>query len=113
MSGFEWIPLLSPKPLSEFTPAEFQTHVRSLYHKPEPKRKEPVRTVLPKLTPKGNVSLLIRRKPQWVSREEITQAAKELGRLESEVWLYIAKKKIKVSDAKSEGEINFQLNSTP
>lgn len=113
MTGFDWIPLLSGCPLSQMTPAEFKHHVRGLYHKPEPKRKEPVRTVLPKLTAKGNVSLLIRRKPQWISREEIAQAAKELGRPESEIWLYVGKKKIRVSDAKTEGEITADLSSIP
>lgn len=108
-----WIPLLSGKPLSEFTPEDFKLHVRSLYHKPEPKRAAPVRTVLPKLTPKGNISLLIRRKPQWISREEIAEAAKELSVEERLVWNYVAKKKIKVSDAKTEGEITVDLSSIP
>lgn len=111
--SFAWIPLLSGKPLKEFSPAELKAHVRALYHKPEPKRKEPVRLILPKLTSKGNISLLVRRKPQWISREEITEAAKELSVEERLVWIYVAKKKIKVSDARTEGEVTVDLSSIP
>jgi len=113
MIGFNWIPLLSPKALLEFNPEEFKAHIRSLYHKTEPKRAEPVRTILPKLTAKGNISLLISRKPQWMSREEIAAAAKELKVEERLVWDYIAKKKIKVSSEEKESGDALKIQTIP
>lgn len=107
------IPLLSVKPLVEFDPTEFKQHIKGLYHKPQPKARPPVKTILAKLTKTGNLSILIRRKPKWISREEIAEVAKNFQCEERLVWNYVAKKKIKVSDAKTEGEIAVDLSSIP
>lgn len=79
----EWIRLLSEKPMCDYSPEDYKLMVRSLYYKPEPKRK-----ALPfswRLTPKGRLTLRISRRPKVLLRKEIEQIAKESGRTEAEV----------------------------
>lgn len=92
-----WIPLLSGRPLEEFTPESFKAHVRSLFFRPPPKRsaRKPKPPFRWKLTPKGNLSVVVNRRPRWISREEIAQISRESGRPENEVWLKVLNPKAK------------------
>lgn len=67
------IPLLSGKPLVEFTPEEYHLYIRSLYRKKEVKKVEKrlrdyVITV--KRTKKGKLSVITKRDPKYITEEE-------------------------------------------
>lgn len=100
----KWIPLLSPKPFSEFTPEEYHTYICSMYHKPEKQESKSVKVLPPyewKLTPKGALSVTVNRTDKSLTRAEIDQLAKESGRPLNEVWNYLTiKRKVLVSDMK-------------
>lgn len=97
----EWIPLLSPKSLEEYSAEEFHLHVISLYHK-KPKKTSTIRLkkqkppVVWKLTPKGKVTIKINRKMKYITPEEILVVEKESGRPANEVFLAVKRLKIQV-----------------
>ncbi len=101
----EHIPLLSEKPLCDFTPADFRTYVRALYHKREPKRaagKVAAPTVSWSLTKKGALTVKVRRKPKWIgpaerlALEKETYACAERRIYANEVFLALKRLKIEV-----------------
>lgn len=69
----KYIPLLSGKKFSDFTPEEFKAHVVSLYHKKEAKKvkKKEVPPIVMKISPKGVISLRINREPKYITDLEI------------------------------------------
>ena len=103
-----WLPLLSAKPLESFSPEEFKAYVKGLYHKPEPKRaaKKPKPPFRWKITKTGKISVVVNRRPRWISREEIAQIAKESGVPENVVWLKVldpkAKNPVRLSSVEQE-----------
>lgn len=91
------IPLLSGKSLSEFTPDEFLSYIQSLLNRPVKKQKTiklkaAKKEIIYKLTAKGNLSVSIKRKPKWISLEEIGQISKETGVPLNEVWIKLVTK---------------------
>lgn len=88
-----FIPLLSPKPLWDFTEDEFMNHVRSL--KIEPERREP-KPYSATFTRTGSIMIRINRVPKFLSEAEVQDIAKHLNRTVDDVRAYTIKKKIEV-----------------
>lgn len=100
MQDEKWIPLLSGRAFSTFTPEEYVEHVRSLYHK-----KVPRKTVKPKkepkpftwrLNPKGTICLTVKRKPKFLTEEEILTIIKESNCDSDQLRAKIVKSKIEI-----------------
>lgn len=88
-------PLLSPRPLSEYSAKEYLAYVTSLYQEPE--RAVPVRDYSVRLTAKGSPSVTVRnRKPQWLSYDEAASAARELGYPYQSLLEYLRRRKIEL-----------------
>ena len=109
------IPLLSPKHLNSFTPEEYRTYVRSLLNRPPRKLPRVKKEVEWRLTSKGKFSLQIKRRPKWISREEIEALIKESKFPANEVWLYVlsAKSKIRISTREEEERIKKEVSEIP
>lgn len=82
------IPLLSGKPLSEFTPESFKAHVRSLYLKPE-KKASTKKPFIYRRTKTGKLSLKVNRDPKWLTQAELDLITKETGIPANEVFLKV------------------------
>ena len=89
------IPLLSPKPFSEYSAVDFHAYVRSLYVAP-PEKKPPAEWSV-RLNDKGTPVVTVRRTPKVLSREEAEAMAKELGWTLQDTWLMLLSKKIRVT----------------
>jgi len=94
------IPLISPKPFSEFTAAEYHAYVRSLYQAP-PEKKAPAEVAV-RLNDKGNPVVTVRRDPKTISHTEAEQIAAELGWTLQDTWLMLRKKKITITVPRKE-----------
>ncbi len=95
--------LLSGKPFDEYTPESFKSHVRSLYAKREARKsrsaKPKAAAVKWKLTPKGNLTVAVKRNPKWISpkeRAEIEAFATANGIKLNDTFLTFKRLKIQV-----------------
>jgi hypothetical protein len=83
MKSYDY-PLLSVKPLDEWTPDEYKEFIKAMYNKPA-KKERVVRIKKPKppfvwsLTPKGALSLRFNRKPKYLTALELNQISFESG----------------------------------
>lgn len=93
--------VLSPKPFSNYTATEFSEYVRTLYAAPP--KKEPPAELLIKRAASGKLSILNRRKPAWITRDEISTAAKTQSLSQAECWNYCAKRKFLIVAADADG----------
>lgn len=114
------IPLLSKKPFDEFTPKDYKEHIRSLFHKREPRKAtaKPKKPFLWRVNAKGTLIIKVNREPKWLSREEIDLITKESGKPANEVWLKVTTPKkgqvpIKISTQAEEDEINQAVADIP
>lgn len=88
-------PLLAPFSIHAVTAIEFKKHVMSLLNRPakkEIKLKPAKPQVVFGLTPKGNLSVSIKRKPKWITRGELEQISRETKTPLNEVWLKVVTK---------------------
>jgi hypothetical protein len=105
----DWIPLLSPMKLKDFTAEGFKNYVRGLFRK-KAKKEKVIRLKKPKppfvisLTKKGNLSFKVNRDPKWLSAQEIEGIAKIYEKPVNEVWVLAMKKKIVIVPTKEAGE---------
>ncbi len=89
----EFIPLLAPKALSEFSPSGFKLYITGLYFKREPKKAAPKKKklrelkVTARILKSGLVSLTTRREPKYVTAEEIAEVCKKTERQENEIFI--------------------------
>lgn len=88
------IPLISPRPFSEFSPQEFHEYVKSLHQEPE--RAAPPAEFTVRLNAKGNPVITIRREPKFLNADEVDSAAVQAGWTKQRMWLHVLKKKIPV-----------------
>lgn len=90
----KFIPLLSGKPLREYSAAEFKAYVVSLYFKKQLKKKAPkeVKPFTFRLNKKGTACIRVNRKPKWLSEAEVTQISTE-----SNIPLDLLRKKLQKS----------------
>lgn len=88
------IPLLSPRPLREFTPEEYKRHVESLYFKPEPRASErKAQEFTFHVNKKGTLILrTVKRSPKFLTEPEMKQIAKETGKRLSEIFIKMKEK---------------------
>lgn len=111
------IPLLSGKPLVEFTAAAFKEYVKGLYFKRVPRKAAPkIKILVPykaTLTKKSNLSVSVRRKPKWLSEAELSEISVSTGKPLNEVFLHCKKKEIKISTQAEEDRIAGDLNDMP
>lgn len=110
----EWIPLLSVKPMKDFTPEDYKAYVRGLLNRPVKKIKA-IKLKKPfkwSLTKKGNLSVSVTRKPKWLTRAEVDQISAESGFPENEVWLKVTSKRGGVSVYDSEEQAREVMKQT-
>jgi len=89
------IPLLAPKSIYDYDPAEYMAYVESLY-RDHRKPKVIKREFLASKTKKGTVVIRISRKPKWITRDEIDILAAELAMPKSDMFLLVLKRKIEI-----------------
>lgn len=87
------IPLLSKKPLSDFTPAEYREYIQSLHKAPEVRVKK---EVLFKWTKTGRPQITIRRKPKWLTEEEFRELCRMHGLRQNELFLHLKDRGVEV-----------------
>lgn len=115
----KWIPLLSGKAFEAFSAAEFKEHVRSLYHKRAARAsaaKKKSDAVTWKLTPKGKLTLTVRRDPKWISPQERAQIEKwglENKIPLSETFLTFKRLKVQVMNESEAREIEKRMVEIP
>ena len=90
----KFIPLIAPKHLSQYSPIEYFTYVRSLHREPE--RAAPPAEFTVSVNKKGTVVLRINRKPKYLTPSEVDKIAQQLGWKKQEAWLMIREKKVEV-----------------
>jgi len=96
----EHVPLISPKPFSEYEAKEYRDYVRSLYREPKNKEGKVIHDVSFRINDKGTYIVTIRnRKPKWISKEEINILAKGAGVPQNKVWQRVREKKIEVKSS--------------
>lgn len=115
----EEIPLLSGRPLGEFTPGEFKEHVRGLFWKKPAKsgggKKKRLRdrAVKGKILKNGKVSVTTTRDPKYVSPEEFSALAKSLERGENEVFLALKRGGVQILNHEEAEEIAKRIGEIP
>jgi hypothetical protein len=87
-------PLLSPKPLRDYSPQEYKAYIESLYI--EPPKKIPPAEVRISLNKKGSIVLRITRSPKFVLAAEVPILAREVGLTQQALWMILRKKKIEL-----------------
>lgn len=85
------IPLISPKPFSEYSPEEYLTYIKSLYREPE--RAAPPADYSVHVNKKGTPVIRINRKPKFLTSAEVSLIAEEISWTLQDLWMLIAKKK--------------------
>jgi hypothetical protein len=96
------IPLLSPRAFVDYTAETFHHYVKSLYV--EPPKPAPLAEYAVRLNAKGNPVLTVRRKPKYLTSDEVQSIATELGFTLQKLWIHITKAKkieIRVPDCRS------------
>lgn len=96
--------LLSPYALRDMTAEDFHNYVKGLYQIPV--RRSALKKVKTqrelgyraKITKKGKLSVTTRRRPKYVTEEEIKEIGKETGRFENEIFLELRAKGITVRE---------------
>ena len=88
------IPLLSPKPFAEFTPADFKQYVVSLYVAP-PVPTPPAEYSI-RLNKKGNAVITVRRTPKFLTNTEIEAMAAECGFSIQRMWQEVRERDIEI-----------------
>lgn len=87
------IPLLSEKPLREWTPFEYREYVKSLYYKPPPKGKKEAKPFCFRLNAKGTLVLTSAvRKPKFLTEGEMQHVSRETKKPLNEVFLKMKEK---------------------
>lgn len=112
------IPLLSPKRLREFDQIEFFDWVKSLYAKKTPRSSIKIKrqrdlAVSAKVTKTGKLSITTKRKPKYITEEEIKQIKKETGRGENEIFIEIKRKEIIRASHEEAEEIRRRVAEIP
>lgn len=86
--------LLAPKHFTQFAATEYHEYVRSLYVEPE--RPTPPAECAIRLNAKGNPVITVRRKPKYLTSQEVDALASEIGWSKQDFWVHIRKKGIEV-----------------
>jgi len=113
------IPLLSGKPLGEFTPGEFKEHVRGLFRKKPPKaggkgkKRLRDRSVKGRILKSGKISVTTTRDPKYVSPEEFSALSKTLERGENEIFLAVRKGGLQILNHEEAEEIRKRIGEIP
>lgn len=120
MSPDDEIPLLSGKPLGEFTPGEFKTHVRGLFWKKpakvgggKGKKRLRDRSVKGRILKSGKISVTTTRDPKYVSPEEFSALSKTLERGENEIFLAVRKGGLQILNHEEAEEIRKRIGEIP
>lgn len=95
---FKYIPLLSVKPLNEWTPTDYKIYIESLYAKPVKNKtalKKEKKPFTFRLNKKGGLVLQVNRRPKWLTRDEVDGIAKATGLPLNDVWVKVLKRKVK------------------
>lgn len=108
-----WIPLLSLKPLEDFSPEEYKNYTRSLQQQ---KKTKPIKLKLPFTigrTKKGSIQIRVNRKPKWLSDIEMKSISREYSIPLNELFLRLKKSKIKISTLEDELKIKLEVSEIP
>lgn len=103
-------PLIAPKSIWQYSELEYRNYIkdlRSIYKDLEEKRKlkrtpskapQLVSGISLRFNAKGTPVLTIRRKPQYITKQEIIVLAKDIGLAQNILWQIVRKRKIIVTD---------------
>jgi hypothetical protein len=117
----EHIPLLSGRPLEDFTPGEFKEHIKGLYRKRPAKAKGTKLVkrlkeykVSVRLLKSGKISILTQRPLKYVTEAEMIGICAEMKRPENEIFLLLKEKGIAIYYDHDEAEkIHRALKEIP
>lgn len=105
------LPLIAPKHFSQFTPEEFQSHVKAMYELRQkgskPKKPSFAEGITLSRTKKGALSVRVsktKRAFNYATEQEVTALAKGYGFPMSEVWNLLKKKKFIISRTADEAK---------
>lgn len=113
------IPLLAPKPLSEFTPEEYKAYVRALYkertvRKAKPKRKKlKDYKVKGSLLKNGKISITTTRPIKYLTEVEFREISLTLGRGENEVFIAAKAKGLQIMSHEEAEQIRKDIEEIP
>lgn len=112
-----WIPLLSPMPFGQFSPESFREYVRSLKQERKVKakgKKKPKRpSYSARVNLKGTLIITTKRKPKYLTNEELTEIGVKTGRPANEIFLYIKAKEYQIMSHEEADEIKQTLGEIP
>lgn len=100
----DWIPLLSGKPLCDYTPEDFKAYVRGLFKlraKKEPRVKKRLKVSVRRLK-KGRLSVTTKRSPPYVTKEEYAALCTEHP--ENELFIALKEKGVLIYEDHHEAD---------
>lgn len=99
-----WVKLLSPKAIADYSPEEYKAYTRSLYFKKV--KKEPAFKIVKKKkelewkkTEKGNLSITVRRDPKVITKAELAMIVDALAFDFTEEQVMKKLKKVEVKES--------------
>ena len=103
----KFIPLISPKHITEFTPSEYHEYIKNLWIDPNKDKPAP-KYVSFRRNDKGTPIVTVRsRKPKYVTTEEFLELCFESEMKQSEMFLFLKSKKVHlVRDEKAGKELS-------
>lgn len=113
------IPLLSRKPMKDFTPEEFKIYVRALFFKPVPKKAKAKKKLLralkvtAKILKRGSISIKTKRTPKYLTEDEMKKLSLSMGRPENEIFLALVKEKIHLLSHEEAEKISSSIEEIP
>lgn len=114
-----FVPLLSGRPLSEFSPSEYKLYVTGLYFKREPKKSAPKKKkmselkVTARVLKSGKVSITTKRGIKYVTEEEAKEIEAKVARPANEVFLCLKAANFIISTHGEAERIRGELNAIP
>lgn len=112
---FGWVPLLSGRPLSDFTPPDYKEYVRSLYKERRVRaraaaKKKPYKLTVRRLK-KGALSVTTKRNPAYITPEEYAEWTKTFP--ENELFIALRAKGVVVATLEEVDEIRRNVKEIP
>ncbi len=86
--------LLAPHPFADYTAESYVAYVRTLYVEP-PKAKPPAEYSV-RTNAKGGLVIRVTRTPKYLTSDEVTQLAAEVGLPLQAMWYSLRKRKIEI-----------------
>lgn len=106
MIEVNWIPLVSPKSLHEMLPQEFREYVRGLKEaKPKKSKGSALEGVSVSVNKKGSLVFRFDRPSKWLTPQEVTELARQLGLKQNKMWQEVRSRRIEICEPKAMDQV--------